>query len=148
MQSFRNRQKLLIGRARPLTISLQISPTAASSDWVAGVLLTDLSDHFPIFLNISCKLNDDIKHDIFVRNYSRYNTGSFNSCISRINWDTVYCESNANSAYNAFFDIFNRCFPITRLRLKSQHSIKQPWIISGIITSIKRKINSIQTPLP
>lgn len=101
MQSYRN-PKRVSDRSCSLIDNIFSNitlPNAPSSDWVAGVFWLILSDHFKIFLNISCKLNSDIKHDLFVRNHSRYNTEKFMSRISRINWDTVYCKSNANSAY-------------------------------------------------
>lgn len=60
-------------------------PGTTSSDSLSGVLLTDLADHFPIFLYTQCKLDVNVHDDTLIRNCSGCDIEKFISDISSTN---------------------------------------------------------------
>lgn len=149
IQLFQKRPELVRGRVRSLIIFFTnvTLPGTTSSDSVSGVLLTDLTDHFPVFFNTQCKPDVNVHDDILIRNYSECNIAKFISDISSTN----YCESDVNFAYDVFLDLFknvyDKSFPTILLKRKGRHSDKQSWITSGTITSIKRRNKLYKTML-
>lgn len=106
----------------------------------SGILLTDLTDHFPVFLNINSTRCVQLQDCVVTRNYSQENIDLFLSQVSKTNWDHVLRDQDANSSFNMFFrtfsDLYEKCFPMARRKM--YHKIKgKPWISSGILKSIK-----------
>ena len=108
----------------------------------SGVLVTDLTDHFPIFCkcHISHHNNSNSSKS---RSFSNANISNFNSRVALVDWIPVLNDNNANSSYNSFCNIltmlYNDCFPF--IRPNNNKRKKHPWITSGILTSIKHKNN-------
>ena len=116
--------------------------TNVHSNITTGVLVTDISDHFPIFLHaITPKPYNDEPANL--RNYNKNSIRRFVANMESKTWDTVLDHTDANKAYDSFYDCinttYNECFPkrfISKTKLRKK---KHPWITRGILTSIKRK---------
>ena len=110
---------------------------------VAGILVTDISDHFPIFVHSTIQSNHIPKSGppTYTRNYSKNNINRFLAHISNTNWDDVYVENDTNSAYNAFHHRFNEIYAGSFPFVKVSHhrKKKQVWITSGLLVSVKHK---------
>ena len=115
----------------------------------SGVLISDLTDHYPIFQCTSSTLH-------FVRNklppdksrlFNRNRLDCFTDSIKQINWDDILSFNSTVDAYNAFIHKFllayNFHFPIKHFRKKSsmRNVPRKPWISSAILKSINRKDN-------
>lgn len=116
--------------------------TNVESTTIPGILVTDISDHFPIFLLIPTKNNRPMNF-MYRRNYKPDNIRRFNYEIENKNWNDVLSQTDVNAAYNTFFESFNytynNCFPICYVSKRKRRKKKHPWITTGMLTSIKRK---------
>ena len=109
---------------------------------VSGILITDITDHFPIFLSVDIsKHNNDSGY--YSRNYSTRNIDNFVISCRNFNWDFI-CSDNdvamAFSRFNSIFrDIYDTCFPLSYITKRKRRKKRHPWISSGILQSIKYK---------
>ena len=107
----------------------------------SGILLADISDHYPILTlrNDSHTSNDT--PTIKFRAFSERNKTRFKNSIDLEQWESVYSQANAQSAYTAFAEILNRhyneSFPlIERKQTRRDHN---KWITPALKTSIRHK---------
>jgi len=113
----------------------------------AGIIKTDISDHFQIFFSLShdTKTTKDSKIEIHKSKINKHAIQQFKESLSAVNWDKVYQEcylGRTNTAYTNFEKIFlksyNKHFPIKVIITKEKY-LKSPWITKGIIKSSKKK---------
>ena len=112
-------------------------------DYVSGVLVTDISDHFPIFHQVNvCTNRVKNKAIIYIRNYSKCNVDKFVSKVGAVDWSFILALKDANAAYDSFVNtidhIYDNCFPHITINTKKNRK-RHPWITSGILKSIKVK---------
>lgn len=114
----------------------------------SGVLVTDITDHFPIFTTSSTNSNfsNDMNSDIpkFERRQMKPNNiKGFKNGLSLTNWNEVYNESNPERAYNVFDTKINRILnthcPIKTSKVSKRQTPKKPWVTPGLIKSIFTK---------
>ena len=115
----------------------------------SGVLLSDISDHLPIFTFIqSPNSNAEFSHKnnvSFTRNFSNVNLQNVIANLHLFDWTDVFCCNNSETAYNTFMDNFNYLYdkniPLVRYnpKTKSSHSSKTPWITHSLFKSINKK---------
>ena len=86
---------------------------------VSGILVTDVSDHFPIFTNSSFQTKCLRNEPIYIRNYADRNIQLFVSRIEGTDWCDVYQTKDTSLAFNTFIQtflhIYEATFPITVL---------------------------------
>ena len=112
---------------------------------MSGILVSDVSDHFPIFSFVRTRWDYSQNYDkdyIVKRNMSE---NSFNSFIEKLNnyhWDHFYSISDVNEACNTFIDVINKLYdemcPLKKVKIKKCNT-HNPWITSGILKSITTK---------
>ena len=108
-----------------------------------GIFITDISDHFPVFITAQKSLNQLPKK---VKTKKRVikdaSLATYISLLSTTNWEPVLKTKNTNEAYDKFYHIFechyNEAFPITTKFIKTKTQ-QNPWITPGIIKSSKKK---------
>lgn len=109
----------------------------------SGILLADISDHYPIFTLRNRSIDSKKKSKIKYRQLSENNQVKFLDCLEREQWQTVFAHNDAQKAYTSFSGLlcnhYNECFPVIERKLTKRDSNK--WITSGLRTSIKQKIN-------
>lgn len=114
--------------------------TNVTSTITSGILITDLSDHLPIFIKVPARKYIP-KSPIHARNCTTNNIRRFVSSIKENNWDDVLDKHDVNVAYDIFYNIvdstYNDCFPYRKITKRGKK--KHPWITKGILTSIQRK---------
>ena len=116
--------------------------TNSSRNSFNGILLSDISDHFPIFcINITtCVIRTDAEFKQ-QREYKTKNIADFSEKMRLTNWQTVLNTIEPQLAYSSFQHIFMQCyescFPIKRM--KSVYKSRKPWLSNGLIKSIKTK---------
>ena len=109
-----------------------------------GILVTDVSDHFPIFHILIEESNEDKDNEkMLIRQVNDRNLMKYKTEFSEINWASVYDCTDAQSAFTKFTDIhtsiFNKCFPIRPV--KKSYRNRLPWLTNGLKISIKNKNN-------
>ena len=130
-------------RVSPTSATLidNILTNAAYFHSSCGVLVTDLTDHFPVFCKsyMSPPKEEDTSK---FRNFSNNNIINFISQVEAINWHPVVSDTNVNSSFDKFNSIlssvYNDCFPLIQASNKTKKK-RHPWITSGILKSIKQK---------
>ena len=107
-----------------------------------GLLVTDISDHFPIFY-IQLKLNKTLKDEYMIRRqYTAHNKSNFIQDISVILWDReLYCLKNTNPACHKFHSLLktshNKHFPLRKVKIK--YNNRKPWLSDSLRDCIKKK---------
>ena len=106
-----------------------------------GILLTDVSDHLPIFHLHNTPAAHKIATDKKVRIFNEKNRHIFIRSISEVNWHAVFSSPDVQSAYTIFFEklctIFNESFPKKTLRTK--YNNRKPWLTKILQEAIKKK---------
>ena len=71
-----------------------------------GICLTDISDHFPIFLIIEeMKIVDRSKKKV-IRDFKNFQTETFRNDLQEINWDHLIDSNGVNGSCKNFIDAF------------------------------------------
>jgi len=111
----------------------------------SGIIETDVSDHFPIFVIFECKVENvnSVLRKI-ARSYKSFDVQSFHKDLGEIKWELVSRCSNVNMAYKVFYDMFVKVCddhaPNKEIKVsRKKNSPKNPWISSAILKSIKKK---------
>ena len=111
----------------------------------AGVIVTDITDHFPIFAIFDNGFKSKPQQDkIIYRNYICYEKDAFCQDPSKESWAEVLKSNDVNTAYSYFLQTFkeicNRHAPITEQHASIDRKKKdKPWITKAIKKSIKKK---------
>ena len=88
-----------------------------------GIMYTDISDHFPIFLiDNNCKLTNNLKYTTN-RTFSQTNIDKFYN-MQNLDWDIMTYTNNCQTTYSVFYKSllreYNDCFPIKQLSLTTR----------------------------
>jgi len=110
----------------------------------SGIFVTDLSDHFPIFIT-QLTHRPKTNSTLYTKKRQLYpdNIKGLINALSLVDWQSVENLSNPNEAYNKFIEKFTvlldiHC-PIKNKVISKRNSPKKPWVTKGLIQSIKSK---------
>lgn len=98
--------------------------TNADAGCESGILLSDLSDHLPVFTftNVLLKLSENIDLPVNKRVFNDANFLKFSQSLSELDWHDCIQIEDSNVNYNSFISVFmalyNECFPFTTIRKK------------------------------
>lgn len=109
----------------------------------SGILLTDISDHLPIFSILETNLpHTKAVPYYYKRNNSRDNLHRFVDSLKLFNWTPILNTTDPNSAYALFQDnlntLYNQHVPIVKVKTH-KHQARKPWLTQGLIKSIRVK---------
>ena len=115
----------------------------------AGIVVTDISDHFLIFAHFEIIQPDINKEKKFrvSRNFTSENIQLLQEKLSSIDWSDVYnSKENVDDSFETFLYIFNDCLnscvPLKKYRKYDYKRVpKLPWVSKSILRSINRKNN-------
>ena len=103
-----------------------------------GILITDLSDHFPIFHIDNINNNSQRDNFFFSRSFNDDNMKMFTQLNINTDWnDVLVCDEPQKAYTKLIIDNYNQAF--TLKRHKSGYKNKLPWLTSSLRTSIKNK---------
>ena len=114
------------------------------SETTNGILINDISDHFPIFTlmhNVSYikRSKTQVKYK---RQVSEENLTNMNIELTNHDWNSVFRNNNANDAYDTFIQTVQKCFekhcPPKLIKTKNKISSK-PWITKGLRNACKKQ---------
>ena len=110
---------------------------------VSNVILTDFSDHFPVFTCTQTNISKIKDKTVSFRKFSENNLNKFKGLLNEIVWDELYTIEDVNLAYNLFegkiLKAYNESFPLTTKRVKYFNDNSKPWLTNGILVSSKTK---------
>jgi Endonuclease/Exonuclease/phosphatase family len=125
------------------------------SKFNTSVLVSKISDHFPIFFSIQTS-RPVAKHSSFTcRDFSNHNINSFCNQLLISDWSGTLEAEDADTAYNSFSEIYNSHHntyfkPRVQRFNKNKHK-RERWMTTGLLTSrLKKKTcqNLLYFPLP
>ena len=130
--------------SHPATLIDNIFTNSVSRNIFSGIVLNDLSDHFPVFAYFR---DDNISHSkakkLFKRSFSDTNLHNFNESLSNIDWSKLLNQKDPNESYNGFINeyskLFQSCFPLKAIKGKNMNKFRSPWLTPGLLKSINRK---------
>ena len=108
-----------------------------------GILVTDITDHFPVFY-VSSYHNQLIPNDLYIcrRNDCYNNKLAFQRALSETEWSEMYMQcDDVQSAFSMFHsryvDLFDKHFPIRKTKLT--YNNRKPWLTSALKQTIHKK---------
>ena len=118
--------------------SNHITPTSQS---IQGILYTDVSDHFPVFLIHTATTSKNTKKVIQKRFFTNTANENFKLAIQNTDWSNVLNSEDPQAAMTIFHtsykNIFDSCFPIKTIT--TGYKTKKSWLPDGIKKSIAHK---------
>ena len=109
---------------------------------LSGIFQYCMSDHLPIFINITQQSRPNIKHKINFRNFNNVNHNSFTNELHKIYWEKILILANTNDNFNVFlntiYELYNKYFPI-KTKYLTLKRLQNVWLTNGILNSIKHK---------
>lgn len=110
----------------------------------SGILVTDVSDHFPIFTSFPLNMSRPDSRRFYTREYSQENISNFKNNLNSWDWSVVFNAPDPDTAFARFIDIFNtlhdKNIPMKSRKSNSPKLIpKSPWITVSLCKSIYHK---------
>ena len=107
----------------------------------SGILMWDLSDHYPVFLVNYVESETPTETYKITRTHSETNKQAFKAAISSVDWTPVTSARDAQVSYTLFHQIisktYDKAFPPKKKKIG--YINKLPWLTEGLKNSIKRK---------
>ena len=133
-----------------------ISTNIVDDSYDVGIIISDISDHFPVFYVRHFKNKKEKALPIKVRKIDERSKLEFSSALENHDWNNVLNNFNPESSFNNFFEVislyYERAFPEKLVNPSSKNKIKSPWMTEGLMNSrkLKQKLYSkkIRKPCP
>lgn len=114
-----------------------------NTDLQTGIIHTDVSDHFPVFvISSNCFVDCNSTTVTFKRKITREAIQNFKCKLLDIDWSLLYQFQETNDAYcyflKIFKDLYDSSFPIQKTQTKLK-TLNSPWMSTSILVSSKRK---------
>ncbi len=114
------------------------------SDIESTILVTDISDHFPVFHFLHGKKVTENPKFIFTKDFSETNIERFRTALQSINWNAISECNNTQMAYNLFEENFNFLyklyFPDIKTKFNKNIHKLENWMSKGLLISRTEKI--------
>ena len=109
-----------------------------------GILISDLSDHLPIFCTTNQALETTTQTEKNKRVINKKNINRLNEQISQTNWEEIVQIDNPETAYNNFMDKLKTIWhksanPEVKNKETKTSTYSKPWITTGFLVSLKAK---------
>ena len=110
--------------------------------YIAGILISSLSDHFPTFYIEECNTFKEIPKPFKTRLINEETIPGYENILKSANWGSVMKE-DPKTAFDEFFQILgdsgNLAFPEVEILPKKSRSCRSPWMTAGLLISSKTK---------
>lgn len=112
---------------------------------VSGILLSDITDHLPVFATIQNTTKAKIQNYPEIQKLRRNKTPeaveALKEDLGKQNWNVVYIHDDPNDAYDEFVSIFTALYDRhCPLRPQKKHKYEEkPWMTRGLENACKKK---------
>ena len=108
----------------------------------SAIIISDISDHFPIFSCFHLQRPLPPIHRQ-TRRFTPDNIASLRSSLRQTDWSRIHNSRDANEAFDIFNDsltsLLNEKIPLTKIKIKNKKTPKSPWLSTGTLRCINRK---------
>ena len=109
---------------------------------ISGIVHYNITDHLPIFINMSIAESTSKTVQIKFRHFTEANKQLFKRSLNNVEWERLLIEDDVDQNFTLFHDkfkeLYNNHFPI-KTKNVSIKRIQNPWITSGLLNSIRQK---------
>ena len=110
----------------------------------AGIVISDITDHFPIFTDFKIFSPRPKTEEIYKRNFSNDNIELFIENLNNVDWSVLYNMTDVDTSFDEFMStvstLYDQCIPLTKINSRNRKRIaRSPWITPGLLRSINRK---------
>ena len=138
------------------TLIDNISSTEIDKKYEAGILLSSLSDHFPVYLvrDLSNQIQEQNNSRIKNRKINAITMLTFENLVKNISWEDVLTENDPKVAFQKFYEkienLTDIAFPEVNKIVHKKDKISFPWFTNGLkISNInKMKLASLKLRKP
>ena len=114
----------------------------------SGVIISDISDHFPVFIELTThKVKQKTKIEVS-RNFSRHSLERFRDNLSHIEWNDVNESNDVDIAYRHFWSSFKTLYdlnvPQKRKKFNKNYHKINGYMTQGLLISRRTKINLLK----
>ena len=115
----------------------------------AGIITSDISDHFPIYAlasNFVINYDHSNSYKSGFRDMSMTNLCKLRERLGLVDWSVVYNQTNTNLSFEMFLHIllsnYNSIIPLQQPTRSNYKKVpRHPWITKSLLKSINRKNN-------
>ena len=110
----------------------------------SGIIISDLSDHFPIFTRVNLQCNS-YNHEVkYIRKNNPSNIAKFREALIAADWTKILHEQDVNTSFNCFVDrfmlLYNKNVPVVKHNTRDlKKNLRMPWIITSLLNSFITK---------
>ncbi len=128
-----------------------------TNDVVSGVIISDISDHFFIFICPHVAIPKSKSHKEHVaRDFSLQNLAKFKQDLNLIDWSPVLLSNNVETLYDCFWSVYKKLFvenfPLKRKRFNKNFNARNKFMTHRLIVSRRTKNDlhskAVANPLP
>jgi exonuclease III len=101
----------------------------------SGILMWDISDHFPVFLIKNKEIVSRDPISTFTRSHNAENKEKFSTLVNNSDWSEILNNTDTQEAYTLFHqtisNIYNKSFPLKKKKMGYEN--KLPWLTDGLM---------------
>jgi hypothetical protein len=121
-----------------------ILTNASSPSINTGVIINDISDHFPVYTVIPVKNIRAGKSQVLTRKFNTESLRNFKMQLAALSWEEVLSKTDVDLAYECFFQDFKSLFdlnfpPNSKKFNKNFHKVNE-FMTSGLLVSRRTKL--------
>ena len=87
---------------------------------LSGVIVSDISDHFPVFVELPVKKKQKKTKVKVSHNFTKYNMENFRKNLSRLDWKIVMDSDDVDTTYEHFWDSFQTFYNLNFPEIKKK----------------------------
>ena len=114
-----------------------------TNNFKSGILISSLSDHFPVFYFEESKQKNENPQEIYKRKVNNTTIETFCNTIKSTSWVNVTNENSPKISFDKFFEKINSSvdlsFPFIKIKSKPKKFKHSPWMSSGLFISHRKK---------
>ena len=115
-------------------------------EFTSNIIISDLSDHFPIFIfnQLTRYFKIDRKENVQITNYKPEFLDKFIQKLNQETWSIKFDskQDDPNYLYSKFFDTYSRIYSesFPKITRRSSNTIpRHPWLTTGLIRACTKK---------
>ena len=119
-----------------------------SPEITSGVIISDISDHFPLFIELPSLQSKSKPKFNLTRNFSKSNVENFRETLSNLEWTEVLNSDEVDTSYgnfwNTFKTLFDLNFPINKKKFNKNYHKINGYMTKGLLISRSTKLKLLK----